>query len=126
MTRMRRESDRDPRTFLPLKPDVFVILTLLAEEERHGYGIMQAAEAWSGGGMEIQAGALYRRLKWMLGQGLISESDRCDAESGEGDRRRFYRITDLGRQVARVEALRMRDFLIAAGRVELISDAEAV
>jgi DNA-binding PadR family transcriptional regulator len=126
MTTMPREADRDPRTFLPLKPDVFVILTLLAEEERHGYGIMQAAEVWSGGGMEIQAGALYRRLKWMLGEGLICESDPCDTESGERDRRRFYQITDLGRQVARAEALRMRGLLMEAGRVDLISDAEAV
>jgi DNA-binding PadR family transcriptional regulator len=103
-----------------------LILTLLAEEERHGYGIMQAAEAWSGGGMEIQAGALYRRLKWMLGERLILESDPRDTESGGGDRRRVYQITDLGRQVARVEARRMRDLLMAAGRAELISDGEAV
>jgi DNA-binding PadR family transcriptional regulator len=121
---MSRGVERDPWSFLPLKPDVFLILTLLAEEQRHGYGIMQAAAAWPGGGMEIQAGALYRRLKWMLGEGLIFESDPYDAVSGEGDRRRFYQITDLGRKVARAEALRMRELLAAAGRVALIPDAE--
>jgi DNA-binding PadR family transcriptional regulator len=116
--------ERDPWSFLPLKADVFLILTLLAEERRHGYGIMQAAAAWPGGGMEIQAGALYRRLKWMLGEELILESGPTHAGSGEGDRRRIYQVTELGRKVARAEALRMRDLLAAAGRIALISDAD--
>lgn len=119
---MQREGDRDPTAYLPLKPDVFLILTLLAERDHHGYGIMQAAESWSGGGMEIQAGALYRRLKWMLGEGLIRESDSAEPEPGTGERRRYYRISPLGRLVARAEAARMRDALAAADRVDLVPE----
>jgi DNA-binding PadR family transcriptional regulator len=119
---MKREGDRDPTAFLPLKPDVFLILTLLAERDHHGYGIMRAAGSWPGGGMEIQAGALYRRLKWMLGEGLIRESDSPDAEPGTGERRRYYRISRLGRLVARAEAARMHGALAAAGQVDLLPD----
>ena len=56
---------RDPDSLLPLKPDVFLILTILAGEDQYGYGIMQAAHTWSEGRIELQAGALYRRLKSM-------------------------------------------------------------
>ena len=109
--------DHDPRFYLPLKPDVFLILTILAAGDRHGYGIMQAAEAWAGRGMEIQAGALYRRLKWMLGEGMIEEM----GEEGTGrDRRRIYRITEFGRSVAGEEAARMSDLLAAARDAVLV------
>jgi DNA-binding PadR family transcriptional regulator len=115
---MPRSAEPRPSSYLPLKPDVFVILTLLAEEERHGYGIMQAAERWPGRGVEIQAGALYRRLKWMLGEGLIEEVEGGGAEAEADDRRRYYRITLLGREVVRAEASRMRAALSAARYVE--------
>ena len=111
---------RDPKTFLPLKPDVFLILTILAEEERHGYGIMQEAGERSGGRTRLQAGALYRRLRWMLDQGLIRERTPLSTEKGVGERRRYYQVTPFGRSVAEAEALRMADLLSAARRAALI------
>jgi len=115
---------RDPRDLLPLKPDVFLILTILSEEARHGYGIMQAAEDWSGGGMEIQAGALYRRLKWMMEEGLIQEVALVGPERVGPDRRRSYQVTSFGRRVAREEARRMGELLAAAREAALISGTE--
>jgi len=115
------KSHRDPKDFLPLKPDVFLILTLLAEEARHGYGIMQAAEDWAGGGMEIQAGALYRRLRWMTEAGLIEEIPSENPSREGQDRRRRYRVTPFGRSVAREEARRMGDLLAAARETNLLS-----
>ena len=120
---MTQDSGPDPAGFLPLKPDAFLILTVLAERDRHGYGIMQAAESWPGGGVEIQAGALYRRLKWMLNEGLIQESDVPGPDASKADRRRTYCITPFGRSVARAEAVRMREAVAAAG--PLLSDGDA-
>lgn len=118
------KSLRDPKDFLPLKPDVFLILSILAEEARHGYGIMRAAEDWSGGGMEIQAGALYRRLRWMMEEGLIEEMASEPADKGGPDRRRTYRVTSFGRSVARKEARRMAELLAAARESELVPGTE--
>ena len=115
---------RDPKDFLPLKPDVFLILTILAEEARHGYGIMQAAEGWSGGGMEIQAGALYRRLRWMMEGGLIEEVTFEDPSGKGQDRKRSYRVTPFGRGVAREEARRMGDLLNAARETNLLTGTQ--
>ncbi len=111
---------RDPKGFLPLKPDVFLILTILAAGDRHGYGIMQAARSWNGGGMEIQAGALYRRLKWMMEEGLILEVVDGSGEGGGEDRRRTYRVTPFGRLVAVEESRRMGELLAAAREADLV------
>jgi DNA-binding PadR family transcriptional regulator len=119
----RAQASPDPSSFLPLKPDVFLILTILAEGNRHGYGIMQAAESWAGRGMEIQAGALYRRLRWMTREGLIQEVHGPDTASQSGDRRRTYRITHFGRRVAQEEGLRMAELLAAAREAVLVTDS---
>jgi DNA-binding PadR family transcriptional regulator len=115
---------RNPRDFLPLKPDVFLILTILADGDRHGYGIMQAADSWGGGGMEIQAGALYRRLKWMMDEGLIQEVSSDPMTGPAGDRRRTYRVTSFGRLVALEESRRMGELLAAAREADLLPGTE--
>lgn len=128
MTPSRREpsTSPEPSSFLPLKPDVFLVLTILAEGERHGYGIMQAAESWAGRGMEIQAGALYRRLRWMTERGLIEEVWPSGAGTEAGDRRRTYAITPFGRKVAREEGRRMEELLAAARRTWLAPSGRGV
>jgi DNA-binding PadR family transcriptional regulator len=118
---MQKPTPGDPSLLLPLKPDVFLILSILAQEERHGYSIMQAAEEWPGGGMEIQAGALYRRLKWMKEEGLIQEVHPAGVDSPEQDRRRCYGVTSFGRRVAAEEARRMGELLLAARKANLLT-----
>jgi len=115
---------RDPENLLPLKPDVFLILTILADGDRHGYRIMQDAGRWTGGGMEIQAGALYRRLKWMMEEGLIQEVGGDLEKSGSGDRRRNYRVTPFGRLAAVEESRRMGRLLASARAADLIPGTE--
>jgi DNA-binding PadR family transcriptional regulator len=119
---MTRRAGQEPEVLLPLKPDVFLILTILAGEDQYGYGIMQAAEEWSGGRVELQAGALYRRLKWMLEEDLIQEMGERRTPGQE--RRRYYRITAFGRRVAHAESRRMAELIAAASRVDLVSRAE--
>lgn len=117
---------REPKDLPPLKPDVFLILAILAEGDRHGYAIMQDAENWPGGGMEIQAGALYRRLKWMTEEGLIQEVDSESPPPQPAERRRVYRVTPFGRQVAVEEALRMEGLLAAAREAALVPGGEGI
>jgi DNA-binding PadR family transcriptional regulator len=78
----------------------FHILLAVADEDRHGYAIIQDVAARTNGELKLSAGTLYRSIQRMLEQGWL-------IESGEDDRRRYYRITDLGRQVARAEAQRL-------------------
>jgi len=114
---MAREID----ALLPLKPDVFLILTVLSSEDRlHGYGIIRAAGGVSADTVLLLPGALYRRLRWMTGAGLIEEVDPPAAEAEEDERRRYYRVTRFGRRVAAAEAARMERWVSAARAARLV------
>src|SRR6185437_463568 len=89
---------------LPLTPPVFHILLALADEERHGYGIMQDLARQTGDALQLGPGTLYGCLKRMLAAGLVEESDERPDPSLDDERRRYYRMTDLGRSTVRAEA----------------------
>ena len=91
----------------PLTPPVFHILLSLAEEERHGYGIMQDVAQQTGGALQLGPGTLYGCLKRMLAAGLVEESDERPDPSLDDERRRYYRMTVKGRRVVRAEAQRL-------------------
>src|SRR5712672_480527 len=103
---------------LPLTPPVFHILLALADEERHGYGIMQDVARQTNHALQLGPGTLYGCLKRMLAAGLIEESDeRPDTELDReqcDERRRYYRMTDLGISVVRAEARRLAEAVTAA------------
>jgi len=105
---------RSAEHFLPLKPDVFYVLFVLLHGERHGYAIMREAAARSGGRVELQAGALYRLLARLLEDGLVVESQRRPAADADDERRRYYRVTPLGRRAIAAEADRMAALAAAA------------
>jgi DNA-binding PadR family transcriptional regulator len=106
----------DPTSVLPLTPVAFEILLALAEEDRHGYHIMQAVERRTDGRVTLHAGTLYRALARLVDVDLIEELDeRPDPSSDE--RRRYYRLTDFGRQAAQAEAARLASQVRAARRV---------
>lgn len=96
-----------PDSFLPLPPATFHILMAVAEEDRHGYAIIQDVEARTGGELKLSAGTLYRSIQRMLEQGLIIETRERPVPELDDERRRYYRITPLGGAVARAEATRM-------------------
>ena len=108
----QRDSDR----LLPLKPVVFQVLLSLVDDERHGYAIVQDIAERSSARLQIEPGNLYRTLRFMLDEGLIEESDRRPAPEADDERRRYYRITKFGQNVAAAEAARL---------VELVADARA-
>jgi DNA-binding PadR family transcriptional regulator len=94
----------EPESFLPLHPLEFEILLSLLDESRHGYEIVKAIEAEAGG--SVYPANLYRRIRDLLGSALLEEVDAPDARADV--RRRYLRITALGKRVARAEAQRMR------------------
>ena len=97
----------DLHDLLPLKADTFHVLLVLLRGERHGYAIMREAAERSEGRVELQAGALYRLLARLLDDGLVVESQRRPAADADDERRRYYRITPLGKRVIAAEAERM-------------------
>src|SRR6266446_2075932 len=102
------QSDQpDPETMLPLTPAVFNILLALADGERHGYSIMQEITGQTRGKLRIGPTTLYRSIKHMLEDGLIIESDERPDPALDDERRRYYRLTNLGQRVAAAEADRL-------------------
>jgi len=97
----------DVDTLLPLPPITFHILLALAEEDLHGYAIIQNVAARTGGELKIGAGTLYRSIQRMLDQGLVIETRERPARIDDDERRRYYRITKFGSQVARAETRRL-------------------
>ena len=97
----------DIASLLPLPPVTFHILLALADEDRHGYAIIQDVEARTDGELKLSAGTLYRSIQRMLEQGLIVETRDRPAPEDDDERRRYYRITKFGNEVARAEARRL-------------------
>jgi DNA-binding PadR family transcriptional regulator len=100
-----------PESLLPLPPATFHILVALAEEDRHGYAILQDIAARTGGELKMGAGTLYRSVQRMLEQGLIVEVTTRPAPELDDERRRYYRLTPFGRAVARAETRRLSQLL---------------
>ena len=111
---------REPRDLLPLTPAVLHILLAVADEERHGYGIMREVEERTGGQTRLGPGTLYGSIKRMLADGLIEESDERPDPAMDDERRRYYRITDFGRRVAGAEAERLSGLVETARRKNLL------
>ena len=93
----------------PLTPAVFHILLALSSGERHGYAIMKDAASLTDGALQLGPGTLYGTLKRLLVAGLVAE-----AGDDEGDKRRYYRLTEQGDRVVRQEAQRLERLVSAA------------
>ena len=113
-----------PQDLLPLTPPVFHILLALAEGERHGYGIMRDVARQTGDRLQLGPGTLYGCLKRMLSARLVEESGERPDPALDDERRRYYRMTDLGRQAARAEAQRLAAAVDAARSRRLFARPE--
>ena len=116
----RRDQPDEIDGFLPLPTAVFHILVALADRDRHGYSIMQDVAARTDGKVRLSAGTLYSAVRRMLEQGLIAELRDSPDPTSEDERRRYYRLTRLGRDVALAEARRVNDMLTQARATGLI------
>lgn len=99
-------ADLDPSSLLPLPQAQFHVLVTLTEGERHGYAIMQAVERTSDGIVRMGPASLYGTLKRLVDQGLAEELPHRPAPDDD-QRRRYYRLTDLGGRVCVAEADRL-------------------
>jgi DNA-binding PadR family transcriptional regulator len=105
----------DAAGFLPLAPAMLHILLALAGEDLHGYGIMQEISRQSEGKYKPGPGTLYDNLQRLLEQGLVDEVNRGDAKDS---RRRYYRLSGLGRGVLAAEIARL-ETVVRDGRLRL-------
>jgi len=97
----------EPDAYLPLTPAVLDIMVALGDDEMHGYAIMQEVRRRTDGRRRLAPGTLYRSLKQMHERGLLAESEERPDPSLDDERRRYYRLTDLGRRVALAELERL-------------------
>jgi DNA-binding PadR family transcriptional regulator len=109
-------------SFLPLRPVEFHILLALADDVRHGYGIMRETARRTEGEIVLDPGTLYRALQRMVKAGLVSESDRRPDPEVDDERRRYYRLSGLGRRVAVAETERMARLVRAARKSRLVNE----
>jgi DNA-binding PadR family transcriptional regulator len=108
---------------MTLRPIEFHILLSLAGDDRHGYAILQEVERLTGGELRLEPGTLYRALHRMLRDGWVAESGRRPAARDDDERRRYYRLTPLGRRVATAEADRLSRLVTVARTHRLLTHA---
>ena len=113
------------QSFLPLKTQWFHIMLSLAREEQHGYGIMQDVAWQTNDKLQLGPGTLYGCLKRMLAAGLVEESAERPDPKIDDERRRYYRMTPLGRRVVRAEAERLAGAVTAARARRLLAGGKA-
>jgi DNA-binding PadR family transcriptional regulator len=111
---------RDPTAAVPLTPAVFHVLLTLAEADQHGYAIIKAVSARTDGAVHLSTGTLYGMVKRLLADGIIVESRQRPAADADDERRRYYRLTEFGRQVARAEAERLAQLVAEARAIRLL------
>ena len=111
----------DPETFLPLHRDTFHILVSLADRDRHGYAVMQDVRDRTDGALRLSPSSLYAAIRRLLEQGLIEELAERPDPAHDDERRRYYRLTRLGRAVATAEARRLERLLSDARATGLLS-----
>jgi DNA-binding PadR family transcriptional regulator len=114
----RRADSGDPDDYLPLPGDTFDVLVSLADGERHGYAILQEISERTGG--RPSPSTLYAVIKRLLESGLIEELSERPDPAHDDERRRYYRLTSLGRRVARAEAERLARLLADARATGLL------
>ena len=98
----------------PLTAAMFNVMLALADGEKHGYAILKEVEEHTGGEVQLSTGTLYGIIKRLLVEGLIAELRHRPAAENDDQRRRYYRLTEAGREVAVAEAVRMEKLIARA------------
>jgi DNA-binding PadR family transcriptional regulator len=104
-------AELDPHSFIPLKTQWFHIMLSLAGGEQHGYGIMNEVLQRTTGKVRLWPATLYGSIKRLIEAELIEESDERPAPELDDARRRYYRLTALGRRVLDAECVRLQELV---------------
>lgn len=121
---MPKHKDENARSQAPLSAQVFHILLALTDRDRHGYGIIKEVMRSTDGQLRLSTGTLYAAIKRLLAQGLIDDSEYRPDPDLDDERRRYYKLTELGREIAREEARRLVDVTGLALAKHLLSDSD--
>lgn len=114
----RNHPGRDPRDLLPLKHLELLVLTMLANGERHGYGLHEDIAAHSGGRIAPEAGNLYRHIRRLEADGLLEQTEPRRGSGTADERRIYYKLRPFGRRVLDAEVERLRSIIATIeGRV---------
>jgi DNA-binding PadR family transcriptional regulator len=108
----------------PLTPLAFQVLLALADDDRHGYGIIREIEDRTDGVIVVRTGTLYTLIQRLLDDGLVEASPRRPAKDDD-ERRRYYRLTKTGRQALTAEARRLETLLGDARRKRVLGPAKS-
>ncbi len=125
---MSQDPDRshEVAALLPLRAQDYHILLVLLDGQRHGYGMVKEIGRQTGGQIRLEAGNLYRSVRRLIKEGLLAESDRRPAPESDDERRRYYSITEFGRQVVVAETERIRALVAAADARLAVSEGEVI
>ncbi len=106
---------------LPLTPAVLHILLALADQDRHGLGVMSEVETRTGGAVRLGPGTLYGTIKRMVASRFIVETEKRPDPDDDDTRRRYYTVTGLGRRVLHLEAERLQQLVVTARAKKVLS-----
>ena len=113
----------DPTT--PLTPAMFHVLLALAGDDLHGYAILKDVEQRTDGEVKLSTGTLYGIIKRLLNDGLINERRERPSAANDDERRRYYRLTAKGREVAAAEAERLEKVVALARSRHLLKRTQS-
>jgi DNA-binding PadR family transcriptional regulator len=117
---------RSVDAFLPLTPPMLHTLVALADGDKHGYAILKEIVRRTDGAVRLSAGTLYALIGRATADGLIVESDERPDPALDDERRRYYRLTPLGRRVAAAEIGRLESIVEMARAKKLVSRTRPV
>ena len=109
-----------PEVPIDLTPAMFQVLLALGDSEKHGYAILKEVEEQTNGHVRLSTGTLYAMIKRLLSEGIIAECRNRPPAEEDDQRRRYYRLTPLGRQVATAEVERMERMVATAREKHLL------
>ena len=112
MARIRKQ---DLQSYVPLAPAGLHVLLAIGPEERHGYAIMGEVDRITAGVVRMGPGTLYATIKRLLADGLIEECGERPDPTRSDQRRRYYRLTAIGRGVVASEVGRLQSTIQRAG-----------
>jgi DNA-binding PadR family transcriptional regulator len=120
------ETASDPKPSHPLTPAAFHIMLVLADGENHGYAIMREVAENTQGKMRLGPGSLYGTIKRLLADGWIEETDERPDPQLDDERRRYYRLTGVGRKLVQTEAERLEQLVNLARGKKLLGKPGSV
>jgi DNA-binding PadR family transcriptional regulator len=116
--------NKTPEPTAPLTPAMFHVLLALAGDDLHGYAILKEVAMRTGGEVQLSTGTLYGIIKRLLNDGLIAERRERPAAIHDDERRRYYRLTPKGRDVAAAEAERLEKVVALARSRRLLKKTQ--